>query len=379
VDHLLVGIPDSSKELIIRSFLCTYQVSHWDRSGRILGTNPKALAGTTVQTAAGHLATAFRDSFQPSPLHVSDGSRLFSTVAALFKAIDNVDDPPKPKFLRYLQQLRSTEKHPCTIDHAVDLLTGGFFFATRPCEIVRTKDPGQTKTLSLRNLHFWTRQQKTISPLSPTFAADVEFVTVTWDHQKNGQKTDSRTQRRTHDPLLCPVTSLGHAAQRVLNSVPDAGLDTLLCSVYNPSSSLVSLLSDEYTLNLLRSTCAMFGGKPVFGFHPHEIVNRSIRSGAAMALFLKDHSTAKIMILGRWSSDAFLMYIRPQVLEWTNNMSQDMVSFESFLDVGLYDAASAHNPRTRRRTIHLNGRNSVMELKNRTKVWLQIGTQASQY
>jgi hypothetical protein len=47
VDRLLVGIPDSSKELIIRSFLCAYQVSHWDKSGRILGTNPKALAGTT--------------------------------------------------------------------------------------------------------------------------------------------------------------------------------------------------------------------------------------------------------------------------------------------------------------------------------------------
>jgi hypothetical protein len=168
-----------------------YQVSHWDRSGRTLGTNPKALAGTTVRTAAGHLATAFRDSFRPSPLHVSDGSRLFSTVAALFKAIDNVDDPPKrqkvitPRFLRYLQRLRSTEEHLCTIDHAVDLLTGGFFFATRPCEIVRTKDPGRTKTLSLWNLHFRTRQQKTISPLSPTFAADIELVTGTWDNQKN--------------------------------------------------------------------------------------------------------------------------------------------------------------------------------------------------
>jgi hypothetical protein len=106
----------------------------------------------------------------------------------------------------------------------------------------------------------------------------------------------------------------------------------------------------------------MFGGKPTFGFHPHEIGNRSIRSGAAMALFLKDHSTAKIMILGRWSSDAFLVYIRPQVLEWTNNMSRDMISFDSFLDVGLYDIASTHDPRTRRKTIPLNGRSSTMQM-----------------
>jgi hypothetical protein len=109
----------------------------------------------------------------------------------------------------------------------------------------------------------------------------------------------------------------------------------------------------------------MFGGKPTFGFHPHEIGNRSIRSGAAMALFLKDHSTAKIMILGRWSSDAFLAYIRPQVLEWTNNMSRDMISFDSFLDVGLYDIASTHDSRVRRRTIPLNDRSSTMQMPTR--------------
>jgi hypothetical protein len=44
-------------------------------------------------------------------------------------------------------------------------------------------------------------------------------------------------------------------------------------------------------------------------------------------------------------------------------MSKDIVSFASFLDVGLYyDVASAHDPHTRNRTIYLNGRGSVMEL-----------------
>jgi hypothetical protein len=115
----------------------------------------------------------------------------------------------------------------------------------------------------------------------------------------------------------------------------------------------LQMLSSQFTLELIRHTCAIFGGKTVFGFDPHEIGNRSIRSGAAMALFLKDHSTAKIMILGRWSSNAFLVYIRPKVLEWTNNMSKDMVSFNSFLDVGLYDVASNDDPRNCRRTLRL--------------------------
>jgi hypothetical protein len=74
-----------------------------------------------------------------------------------------------------------------------------------------------------------------------------------------------------------------------------------------------------------------------------------------MALFLKNHSTAKIMILGWWSSDAFLVYIRPQVLEWTNNMSKDMIDFNSFLDAGFFDVAVPSDPRTRAKT-SLNGR-----------------------
>jgi hypothetical protein len=327
------------------------------------------LAGATVRTAAGHLAAAFRDNFKLSPLHVPDGSRLLPSFTALFKALDNIGDPPNrqraitPKFLRYLHRLGSTgPPKACAIDHAVDLLIAGFFFATRPCEIVRTKNPGKTKTLELRDIIFRDCARRIIPHDDPRLLQRAEFVTVTWRNQKNGKRLDSRTQRRTRDLLLCPALRLGRAVQRVLRSVPNATPHTLICALYNPNTKQTTHLQDEFTLNLLRSTCAMFGGKSTFGFHPHEIGNRSIRSGAAMALFLKDHSTAKIMILGRWSSDAFLVYIRPQVLEWTNNMSRDMISFDSFLDVGLYDIASTHDSRVRRKTIHLNGRSSTMQM-----------------
>jgi hypothetical protein len=244
----------------------------------------------------------------------------------------------------------------------VDLLIAGFFFATRPCEIVRTKSPGKTKTLELRDIIFRDSARKIIPHSDPSLLQRVEFVTVTWRNQKNGKRLDSRTQRRTHDPLLCPAFRLGRVVQRVLLTVPGVTERTLLCTLYNKDTKQTTHLQDEFTLNLLRSTCAMFGGKSTFGFNPHEIGNRSIRSGAAMALFLKDHSTAKIMILGRWSSDAFLVYIRPQVLEWTNNMSRDMISFDSFLDVGLYDIASTHDSRVRRKTTKLNGRSSTMQM-----------------
>jgi hypothetical protein len=52
-----------------------------------------------------------------------------------------------------------------------------------------------------------------------------------------------------------------------------------------------------------------------------------------MAFFLMDHHPTKIIILGRRKGEAFMDYIRPQVLEWTNMMSRDMVAFDSFTDL----------------------------------------------
>ena len=67
-----------------------------------------------------------------------------------------------------------------------------------------------------------------------------------------------------------------------------------------------------------------------------------------MGLFLMNHPVAKIMILDRWSSDAFLDYIRPQVLEWTNQMSADMIKHTSFFDASDDRRDGKDNPRTRR-------------------------------
>ena len=147
------------------------------------------------------------------------------------------------------------------------------------------------------------------------------------------------------------------AVQRI-TSTNKKSKDTLLCSVVIDDKEF--LINNQFTLCLLRYACATFGGKKVFGFDAHEIGNKSLRSGAAMALFMKNHSVSKIMILGRWSSDAFLVYIRPQVLEWCNNMSESMVSFESFLDVGMCDIDTPTDPHTRRSIAVFNNERSNM-------------------
>jgi hypothetical protein len=49
-----------------------------------------------------------------------------------------------------------------------------------------------------------------------------------------------------------------------------------------------------------------------------DIGTNSVRSDAAMGLFLANHSAERIMLMGRWKFQVFLVCIRPQVIEWSN-------------------------------------------------------------
>jgi len=101
-------------------------------------------------------------------------------------------------------------------------------------------------------------------------------------------------------------------------------------------------ISDNSLRRLIRFTCKQLNHR-FPDLKPNNLGTRSIRSGAAMSLFIMDHSIEKIKILGRWSSDAFLVYIRPQVLEWTNLMAKDMVASNDHTDPSRTDPSSTRS------------------------------------
>ena len=74
-------------------------------------------------------------------------------------------------------------------------------------------------------------------------------------------------------------------------------------------------------------------GEDVLGFTADDIGLHSIRSGGAMAMFLSKTSTIIIMRVGRWSSEAFLEYIREQVQDFTIGVSENMIQYESFFNM----------------------------------------------
>jgi hypothetical protein len=49
-----------------------------------------------------------------------------------------------------------------------------------------------------------------------------------------------------------------------------------------------------------------------------------------MAMYLAGIPVFTIMLLGRWSSDAFLRYIRKEVQEFSNSVSSKMIISENF-------------------------------------------------
>ena len=66
------------------------------------------------------------------------------------------------------------------------------------------------------------------------------------------------------------------------------------------------------------------------GFNKKSVGTHSIRSGAAMALYLGECPVFMIMLIGHWSSDAFLRYIQKQVMEFSQNMAKKMLLCQNF-------------------------------------------------
>ncbi len=126
-----------------------------------------------------------------------------------------------------------------------------------------------------------------------------------------------------------------------------------------------------------RATTAI--SKDKLGFTASEIGLHSARSGAAMALYLAGIPVYTIMLIGRWSSDAFLLYIRKQVQEFSRNISNKMISNENFFTI---PEASREDPRTRNHKVtytrtYAHTRTLLNRTTRRTEDW--FGTVSVRY
>jgi hypothetical protein len=220
------------------------------------------------------------------------------------------------------------------------LLILAFFFAMRSCEYLKLP-PGEerrTKAICLGNLTF-RKNHRTLAHDDPNLMF-ADTVTITFEFQKNDQRDDSITQSRTGDPILCPVRAAAAVVQRMRAS----GLtkpDTPLYS-YTDDNGKLRHMETRIALGMLRTFIKTAVRDPL-GLKASEIGLHSMRSASAMAMYLNKVPIYTIMLLGRWSSDAFLRYIRKEVSEFSSDVSRRMIKNRVFHHV---TPAPREDPRT---------------------------------
>jgi hypothetical protein len=175
----------------------------------------------------------------------------------------------------------------------IQLAVVGFFFAMRSCEYLKVPQADQHRTdiLRIQCIRFF-KDGIELGHDSPILEY-ADCVSVTFEMQKKDEKGDTVTQIATGDILLCPVR-MWAAIVRRLWSYPGTTWDTKVSSVWNEGK--IEHITSEIMINALNAACESFGWERL-NIQPGDIGTHSIRSGAAMAMYLGDVPVYSIMML----------------------------------------------------------------------------------
>lgn len=206
------------------------------------------------------------------------------------------------------------------------LIIGAFFFACRSCKYLHVPNSADKKTKRLTTGNIIFQHSGAFIPHSSPLLITADSVSITFKMQTNGRKFDTVTQWATRHASLCPVKQWGLLVKRIL-AYPGASPTTPVSAVWL-HGRLHHMTAKEVS-NALRDGVPAFGSDQL-QIKPNKIGMHSIRSGPAMAMYLGGVPVFAIQIIGHWSSDAFMGYIRKQVEEFTFDVSAQMLTIQQF-------------------------------------------------
>ncbi len=161
--------------------------------------------------------------------------------------------------------------------------------------------------------------------------------------------------------MLCPVRFAAGLVRRIRSY---SGTDTNTHVLAYMTNGTIAHVTSAQVVNALRDVVGAIG-ETRLGIAKHEVGTHSLRSGVAMAMYLGECPVYTIMLIGRWSSNAFLWYIQKQVMEFNHNVSKKMLRFRHYRHVPDYDhRIAANNPRVRNNP-------------NNAKTWRNVGGDAT--
>jgi hypothetical protein len=284
---------------------------------------------------------------KPDPRLDADGKLAFLLQRQL-RGYKSTDPGEKPQVAITGSVLRKYhELAISTFDKALcELFIGAFYFAMRSCEYVRVSGPRKTKLLVLKNIRFF--KGNTLILHSDNSISSADCVSITFEFQKQETKNNTITQHRSGDDLLCPVRVWASIVTRIRSYKKSNSLTTVNTFQFPGESKFHTFTGAELLKRLRIATSAI--GPDSLGFTAKEVGLHSARSGAAMAMYLAHVPVFTIMLLGRWSSDAFLRYIRKQVKEFSNGISSKMIQLEHFFTI---PSSSSEDPRVPNNPLNL--------------------------
>jgi hypothetical protein len=275
------------------------------------------------------VAQTFRANDRPDPRLDQDGRTCF-LLTEQFRGYRNQDGSKKkqkalPMFiLKKMHDLASSNWEKAV----VPLLIGAIFFAMRSCEYLETnskEETRRTRIIRLRNITFKSKNNILLKAYDERLE-EAELVMINFEYQKNDKRNVQVHMFSTKDKILNPVAAWAKVIKRV-RSYPNSSMDTKVCSFID--KNIPSSIKADHVRSWLRSITELIG-EAKLGFSKEDVGLHSIRSGAAMAMFMSGVSPIIIQRVGRWSSDAFLEYIRDQVESFTLGVSQKMIDADHF-------------------------------------------------
>ena len=351
-DPFLDGLEPWCRPRLGVAFARAYRAGQFATKGK--NSLSQQVAGDSVSAALGNVAATFRAHDRPDPFTDQNGQRhqLLQHQCRAYKKWDPKAKQQKAVPARVIRQAvkfaRSEREQ-----HEADLIGGAFFFACRSCEYSEVQGERKTKTIEVGNVRFF-KGKRELSHLDP-YLLHADSVSITFVLQKNNTKYDTITQWATNDPDLCPVQRWGRLVQRI-RSYPGSTDATPVNLFFDRHTNSYHYITSSNITSALRRAAHCFGVDNL-GFKPDELGTHSIRSGAAMAMYLTQTPVYTIMLIGRWSSDAFLRYIRTQVQDFARGVSQNMIQAEEFFTVPQAD--SLEDPRTTNHHHNFSGRGMV--------------------
>jgi hypothetical protein len=264
------------------------------------------LAKGSISSAISHACQTFCEHSLLNPSLDNDGKTGFLLQQEL-RAFKKADPAEKhQKAIPMLVILALAKQQLSELDQAIVQLTGlGMFFAFRSCEYLKVlqAEQLQTEQLCMRNICLFKDGE--IIPHTHTDLEFADYVSITFECQKQEDKHNTSTQESSGGLVLCPVRFAAGLVRRIWSY---KGTDSNTQVFAYISNGVVEHMALAQVINALKDVVGAIG-ETQLGIATHKIVTHLIRSRATTAMYLGECPVYTIMLIGNWLSNAFLRCI----------------------------------------------------------------------